>query len=76
MKRYKLYKQRNNKKKIINIKGGLLEKVCLVEGGLLKSQQNEQGVDSDTHTNVCESIYPPWIIYHIMKILDSCYLHT
>ena len=44
--------------------------------GLLKSQQNEQGVDGNTQTNLCESLYPSWNYLsfqcvRIMRIKDS-----
>ena len=50
-KKYKLKNQRNNKQKILNIKGGTLKKFVL--RSLLKSQQSEQGFEGKTHTNVC-----------------------
>ena len=44
--------------------------------GLLKSQQNEQGVDGNTQTNLCESLYSSWNYLsfqcvRIMRIKDS-----
>ena len=50
-------KQTLKTKKLINIKGGTIEKVCLFEegGDLLEREQKEQGEGCNTHTSVCSN---------------------
>ena len=51
--KYKLQKkQKTNKEKVIKIRGGTIGRVRFVQRSLLKSEQNEQGVAGNTHTNV------------------------
>ena len=35
-------------------------KIMFGQKGLLKTQQNEQDIEGNTHPNVCENIYPSW----------------